>query len=271
MSNYSEDARAIREAYANRDARPDLIDAWSPMRPDIMCLLQQREDAVRRLLVRSGMTSLSAARVLEVGCGDGNVLAMFQRLGALPDNLYGVDLMEGRIAAARESYPGFHLTVSDATALEFEDDYFDVAVQFTVLSSIESPGARHAVASEMMRVVRAGGIVISYDVRPLSWMLRKTKGLKYRLTHRSEVRSEYHAVDDSAGEATPLPEVSPISFSELCTLFPDATPLRVGANVDLALCSYATPTLRVIADLLQVVPQYRSHELVGFIKELQRV
>ncbi|MRR35324.1 class I SAM-dependent methyltransferase [bacterium] len=268
MPDYDEDARAIREAYSARDARSDLLDAWSPMRSDIMCLLQQREDALRRLLVRAGMTSLSGARVLEVGCGDGNILAVFQRLGAVPEHLYGVDLMANRIVAARHSHPGFRFSVSDATSLEFADGYFDVAAQFTMLSSIDSPDARRAVASEMMRVVRPGGIVISYDIRPISWILRKTRGLKHRLTRRSEVRSVNEVAPHSGEVTTQLPEVDPISFRELGTLFPDATPLRVAANVDLALCSYATPASRVVSDLLQAVPPYRSHELVGFVKDL---
>jgi SAM-dependent methyltransferase len=49
--------------------------------------------------------------------------------------------------------------------MPFDDDAFDLVFQLTAFSSILDDGMRRAVAREMARVLRPGGVVVSYDFR----------------------------------------------------------------------------------------------------------
>jgi SAM-dependent methyltransferase len=98
-----------------------------------------------------------AARVLDVGCGTGEIVA---RLAArFPrTSLVGVDLDESHLQRARDRCAAFGSRVrfqrEDALALSFGDAEFDLTVCRHMLQAV--PDARRAVA-EMVRVTRAGG------------------------------------------------------------------------------------------------------------------
>jgi ubiquinone/menaquinone biosynthesis C-methylase UbiE len=106
------------------------------------------------------------ARVLDVGCGSGNItLDVAARVQ--PGTAVGVDVMEERIAhavwlAAELGIKNASFAVSDAHALRFADDGFDVAFSHTVLHSLVDPLAALA---EQKRVVKPGGWVIASGVR----------------------------------------------------------------------------------------------------------
>jgi ubiquinone/menaquinone biosynthesis C-methylase UbiE len=115
--------------------------------------------------------------VLDVGCGEGAVLRDLLRFGARPENLVGVDLLASRLASGRALNAGMAFSVADAADLPFPNASFDLLLAFTLLSSIVDVEARGAAASEMLRVLRPGGVLIVYDfwvnprnpdVRPLS-------------------------------------------------------------------------------------------------------
>ena len=157
----AEEAR-VREAYARRRTG----DRYAFSNPAHLYMMQEREAAVLSLLGREGLLPLGDRAILEVGCGSGQWLLDFVRWGARPDRLHGVDLLPERIARARRvCAPEVTLTQCGATALPYGDGTFDLVLQATVLSSILDDGVRHAIASEMLRVLRPGGTVLWYDIR----------------------------------------------------------------------------------------------------------
>jgi ubiquinone/menaquinone biosynthesis C-methylase UbiE len=102
-------------------------------------------------------------RVLDVGCGEGGVLRDLLRYGARPEKLAGVDLLLSRLASARALNPHMAFSVADVASLPYLDASFDLLLAFTLLSSVVDAGARRATASEMLRVLRTGGVLIIYD------------------------------------------------------------------------------------------------------------
>ena len=54
-----------------------------------------------RTLKRFKGLELLDKKILDVGCGSGGVLRDFIKYGALPENLYGIDLLEDRIERAK--------------------------------------------------------------------------------------------------------------------------------------------------------------------------
>jgi ubiquinone/menaquinone biosynthesis C-methylase UbiE len=132
-------------------------------RPANLFLRQGQERALLRALREAGLLPLAGRRVLEVGCGAGTMLEMMERFGARREDLAGIDLDAGRIAAAARRLPGADLRAGDASALPWEPGRFDVVLQSTVLTSILDPAMRGRVAAEMLRVLSPEGAILWYD------------------------------------------------------------------------------------------------------------
>ncbi len=103
-------------------------------------------------------------RLLDVGCGGGTWIREFILFGMLPENLFGVDVLPERAAEARRLSPSAVTFVEgNAARLPFPDDSFDIVFQSTVFSSVLDPIVRQKIASEMLRVLLPGGLVLWYD------------------------------------------------------------------------------------------------------------
>ena len=151
----------IRSEYDARDAAETTPYRWD--NPGYVTYMQSLERALLRAFADSGV-ELRGATVLDVGCGSGYFLHRLHEYGA--GHCHGIDLMENRIAGARERYPELEWHVGSATELPFEDGAFDLVTQFTCLSSIVDDGARLSAADEMKRV--AGSWLLSVDTRAAS-------------------------------------------------------------------------------------------------------
>lgn len=118
-----------------------------------------REHTIELLV--EALKSVGAKSVLEVGCGDGNNLALIKT--ALPDvRVAGVDISDGRIAFAKK-YHSEHgndveLSVENATGLSFSTDEFDVVYSLYCLEHlpVEYPEA----IREMLRVAKKKVVLI---------------------------------------------------------------------------------------------------------------
>lgn len=157
----------IEDVYRRRAADERYAHLYAPFLPAPMFTVQEREWAVGRLMRTAGLESLADLDILDVGCGSGVELLRFVLYGATPERLAGIDLMPDRAAAARRLLPEADIRDGSAHRLPYPDATFDVVSQFTVFSSILDPTLRAAVAAEMRRVTRPGGLLLWYDVRRL--------------------------------------------------------------------------------------------------------
>ena len=104
----------------------------------------------------------SGARVLDLGCGQGNTTRCLA--DALePSECIGVEFDATLVEYAQtrpENPPSVRFQQGDATQLPFPDASFDVVFCRYLLIHIADPVR---VVSEMMRVVRPGGFVVAYE------------------------------------------------------------------------------------------------------------
>lgn len=160
---FEDELARIRAAYERRK-REVPRGRYSEANPRALIFQRELESRILELLTVKSIGPLAAARMLDVGCGEGRWLRRFAQWCASPENLAGVDLLPERIAAAREACPSdVRLFCCNAGELPFADQSFDLVSCMTVFSSILVPGLRAAVAAEMLRVLRPGGVVLWYD------------------------------------------------------------------------------------------------------------
>jgi len=155
--------KRIKEAYEKRKTLPP--EFYSYFNQGNLFITQQRERKLLQIFNKYGMNPLFDRRILDIGCANGAGLRELIQYGAVPNNLYGIDLLEDRVAQAKTLSLNLNIVVGNAENLDFDDAYFDIVLQNTVFTSILDMGMKQNIAREMIRVVRDNGIIIWYDFR----------------------------------------------------------------------------------------------------------
>jgi ubiquinone/menaquinone biosynthesis C-methylase UbiE len=167
MPDPSREIERIKRVYT-RFYRPEPQDigyAWHPRNPVSIVFRQAQERAIIALWNQFNLP-LENAQILDVGCGTGGFLRLLVTLGAQPQYLHGLDLMEHRILQAITQLPGpVDLQAGNATALPYQDSTFDLISQFTMFSAVADSGVRYSVAQEIERVLKPGGYLLWYDMK----------------------------------------------------------------------------------------------------------
>lgn len=152
------------DAVAGRYARRAESDRYSPLRPEVNRLLQQRRRALLGLFEAAGVADVRALRLVEVGCGSGGNLLELLQLGFAPAHLTGIELLPERWAQARARLPAaLPLLQGDATQAPIAPASQDLVMQATVFSSLLDAGFQQRLADAMWRWLKPGGAVIWYD------------------------------------------------------------------------------------------------------------
>ena len=221
-------------AVAERYARRVDIDRYSMLRPEVWMAVQERQRAMLRLLVRRGWRDLASLKVLEVGSGSGTNLLELLRLGFLPEQLTGVELLPLRHALARAALPAaVTLHEGDATGLELPGGSQDIVLVATVFSSLLDDAFQQRLADRIWHWTRPGGGVLWYDF----------------------------TVDNPRN-----PDVRGMPLRRVRELFPEAT-------VEATRVTLAPPIARVVSrwhpalyTLFNAVPMLRTHVLAWLAK-----
>jgi len=118
------------------------------------------------------LPSLEGRKVLDVGCGDGELTEKLAKLGA---DVTDIDANPDMIAAAQHRHAGTY-RVADAAALPFADDTFDAVTAVTVLCVCDDP---KKLVGEITRVLKPGGSLVIGELGKWSlWALsRRLRGL----------------------------------------------------------------------------------------------
>lgn len=167
----------IRRAYVEHDASATVQVRRDAENPGNQMIIAERVAATRSVLQARGLLPLTDAKILDVGCGRGSLLASLRELGARDENLHGVDLLPDRIDDARRVHPAMRFACTNAEHLDFADGSIDLVVAFTVFSSILDDGMAANVAGEITRVLTPGGAVLWYDFRIKHPLNRHTRAM----------------------------------------------------------------------------------------------
>ena len=153
----------VQEAYRHHDAGPRAAGRWEPDRPGNRAILAERDGLLHEALDRLGGPD-QVRRVLDVGCGRGDVLA------SLVDHdvdaeLVGVDVRPEVLEAAARRHPSLRLHLATPGELPLPDASVDLAIACTVFSSVHDRRVLRRLAAEVERVLAPGGVLVWYDLR----------------------------------------------------------------------------------------------------------
>jgi len=197
--------------------------------------LQERERVLLRMLKKCFGGSVRERRVLDIGCGRGGTLLPMLLYRFKPQNCFGVDILEDRIADARTLLPNVTFACCSAEAIPFEKETFDLVTMFTCLSSVLDKEIRAKICRQAIEMLRPGGWVLIYDFR----------------------------VDNPSN-----PDVSAVRLSELKGHFP-------GMNCSSRTLTLLPPLARLtgryspsLCGILALVPFLRTHRMTIFQKPL---
>jgi len=140
MGNITIANTTIEPSLAHRKA--DLFDAIAPQRDAWKRRNQYYHHKLEEICAR---TVRPGSRVLELGCGTGDLLAALQ-----PARGVGVDVSRGMITVAQRKYPQFDYIVGDASALAINET-FDYVVMSDLVGHLDDIWATFRQVHDMMR------------------------------------------------------------------------------------------------------------------------
>lgn len=162
-SEFALELARLEAEYRQRDHGKVPPNLYSLFNESALLHSQSLERNLLRLFKRYHFTNLAEKKILDVGCGSGGQLGRFLQYGALPTNLFGLDLMAHRIERAQCLHPTIDWQVGSAHQLPYPDATFDLVMSFAVFSSILSESLCKRIADEMWRVRKPDGIILFYD------------------------------------------------------------------------------------------------------------
>ena len=104
------------------------------------------------------------ARVLDVGCGTGEVL---ERIASRCPDILGLDLSSGMTEIVKAK--GHRALAYDGGVFPFEDSSFDVAIVYQVFINLPSADIAENLLREAVRVTRKGGTILIGAVPHPAW------------------------------------------------------------------------------------------------------
>lgn len=170
------------------------------------------------------------ARILDVGCGSGQSLLFFLRLGFRSGNLAGVDVNGERIAVAMAELPNVDFRCESATNMSYDTATFDLVCESTMFVQLTDEQMAREIAREMVRVTKPGGFLLLTD-----WRYGKPGNPAYRALSKRRIADLFGVGSDTVLVCTergalipPVGRVLSRWAYGLYFLFQAAVPFAVG-------------------------------------------
>jgi ubiquinone/menaquinone biosynthesis C-methylase UbiE len=184
MTNHDDsEILRLKDVYRNYLKSGVARTKWCKTNLGNQAMLSERNEKVLQSLRDNGFLPLTTRKVLDLGCGSGEMLGVFKEWGALSENLYGVDILPERINRAKQNFKDIYFQVGNGAHLTFPADSFDLVILFTVFTSILDNKMTCQLVQEVRRVLKTGGAVVWYDFRYNNPRNPHVRGMTSKMIH----------------------------------------------------------------------------------------
>lgn len=112
----------------------------------------------KKLLELLNLKKEKSYRILDFGCGRGELLDGISKCVGAKSHLVGIDAMKKSIAIAKAKHPGIDFQHDKFTdTLNFPDEYFDIIISVDTLECITQ---KEALLNEIWRILKSNGTVL---------------------------------------------------------------------------------------------------------------
>lgn len=160
MNEEQEEVQRIRSFCENKKN--------SYLNPFDYTLLLFKETALNSFLSKNYQKTLSTAKIMVIGFGDGSAVYSLIKYGAKPRNIYGIEIVKDYYEDLKFNIPDANLRMVDNFIMPYPNGLFDIVIQTEFLSMIKNDNARLKMASEMFRLIKKSGKIFSYDIKKSS-------------------------------------------------------------------------------------------------------
>lgn len=143
-------SREVQQLRFNRLARI-ILDKNAALKP------AKKVEKHQAWLFSETFKTASPLKVLDVGCGFGDLKAYLQQQNLVVDYL-GIDVSPDMVFAAQCQYPGIAIKQGELCDFHFQDNQFDYVLLSGSLNEVVDEGGDYALAqiSEMVRIAKFG-------------------------------------------------------------------------------------------------------------------
>lgn len=145
-----------------------------------------RLKAINKALARAKVSVSNAIRVLDVGCGTGDLVFEFGKRGAA---VIGIDASQEVIEYAQRKlidYPNVKLYTQEVGEANFASDSFDLITSVTVLQHITPEEAFERAITSIVRMVKPGAKILILETSPIKRRASGQSTAYFRVRTRRE-------------------------------------------------------------------------------------
>jgi SAM-dependent methyltransferase len=162
-----------------------VVETWRPSARS--ALLRAYSDHVNRDLIAAWLPA-HVGRILKTDVFDEAVAeGLYPLLRTRADEVVGIDVSEGAVAAARKRYPDFRAECADIRDLDFAAGSFDAVVSNSTLDHLESIDDIRAGLRELARVLAAGGVLVVSLDNPVNPLVAARNALPFGALNRLRI------------------------------------------------------------------------------------
>jgi SAM-dependent methyltransferase/GT2 family glycosyltransferase len=198
----AEEQARVAESYRRYQQEGRPAGRWSRSNPGNRAMLAERDEVLLAAL-DAHPRGRTGVRVLDLGCGAGDVLGSLLDAGVPSEHLVGLDVRPEALEAARTCWPTISFVRSGPDRIAAESGTVDVLLAFTLFSSVHDERIARRLGAEVERVLAPGGVVAWYDLRVPS---PGNRSLRPR--RPAEVQALFPHLDGSLRPVTLLPPLA---------------------------------------------------------------